>query len=246
MGYYAAVMHFGPAGLVRANAGLQVGGDATYLPNLTAEDQKVGFNGTKPENTNFCPVFPRARVSYGRGPWSAELGYVPPVAVCGVEPHMLSVAVTRRRPLSENWALAIRASTHIGRLDASITCNEEAVQDASNPQCFQGQVSNDRFAPFSLALEGAFAFGGWSGRGVEPYVLVGLRRDHVRFDVNFIDANGTYDSTRLVTTLYRVHIAGGASWSLSERVLLGGEVYYAPLALLTVRTRAAIALGSRR
>lgn len=242
MGYYAAVMHFTPTGFLERGAGWELGWEVTYLPNLSAEDQKVGFDGRKAENTNFCPVFPRLRGARGFGDWAAEVGYLPPIRVCAVQPHMISGALTRRFRVWQRWGVAVRASAHYGRLNAAITCGEDAIQDPTNNVCFQGQESDDRFRPFTLGLDGAVTFSGWQALRLEPYALLGIRREDMLFDVNFTYSTGTRDTTRLGAGLTRAHFAVGAGWRPSRRVHLGLELFYAPRALLTVRTRAGYAL----
>jgi hypothetical protein len=245
MGYYAAVMHFTPAGFPDRAARWEVGGEAAYLPSLSAEQQTVGFRGTKAENTNFCPVFPRLRAAAVRGDWALEAGYLPPLRVCGVKPHMVSAALSRRFRAGGAWDGALRGAVHYGVLNAPITCNEQAVADPTNAVCFQGQVSDDRFRPFTLALEAAAIFGGLGRRRIEPYLLVGLRRDDPRLDVHFVNAQDSLDNAReqLESALIRAHVAAGASWAATGRLVLGGELYYAPGALLTARARAGLALG---
>lgn len=245
MGYYAAVMHFSPVGLSERGRRWEIGGEAAYLPNLSAEDQQVGFNGTKAEETNFCPVFPRLRASRVAGDWTFDVGYLPSIRVCGVKPHMVSGAVTRRFEVSPGWGVALRASAHYGVLNAAITCSKDAIADATNTICFRGRESSDRFRPFTIAVEGAVSR---SARRFEPYALLGLRRDDPRFDVFFINAPpaDSLDNRRLVLdqALIRLHAAAGASWAASARLRLGGELFYAPHALFTVRSRASIAFGS--
>ncbi|MDO8664999.1 MAG: hypothetical protein Q7J79_00180 [Gemmatimonadales bacterium] len=245
MGYYAAVMHFAPVGFAGRGSRWEIGGDITYLPNLSAEDQQVGFNGTKAEDTNFCPVFPRLRATRVAGDWTVDAAYLPPLRICGVKPHMVSAAVTRRFEVSPGWGVALRASAHYGVMNAAITCSKDAIADATNTICFGGRESNDRFRPFTIAVEGAVSR---SARRFEPYALLGLRRDDPRFDVFFINAPpaDSLDNRRLVLdqALIRLHAAAGASWAASSRVRFGGEVFYAPHALLTVRSRASIAFGS--
>ena len=246
MGYYAAVMEFSPAGMLSPAGRIEVGAEATYIPRLSVSDRLVGFGGTKSENTNFCPVLPRLRAAASLGRWSVELGYVPPVRACGVSPHMVSGAVTLHVLLAPRWELAARASAHYGRLDAPITCGKGDVGDAFNPTCLGGQVSDDRVTPLAFALDYAVTYGGWRARRVEPYVLVGVRREQVDFDVHYVNAGGLLDDQRLGTTLTRVHAAVGAAWEAMPRVRLGGELYYAPGALLTLRTRASYVIGGGR
>lgn len=246
MGYYAAVMEFSPAGMLSPGGRLALGGEATYIPSLSATERLVGFGGTKSENTNFCPVLPRLRGAASLGRWSVELGYVPPVRACGVLPHMVSGAVAFHVLLTPRWTAALRASAHAGRLNAPITCGARDVADAGNPTCLGGQVSDDRVSPTSFALDYAVLYGGWRRHRVEPYLLVGARREWVDFDVHYVNAVGLLDDQRLGTTLTRLHAAAGAAWDATSRVRLGGELYYAPGALLTLRTSASYVIGGGR
>ncbi|MBI4541465.1 MAG: hypothetical protein HY705_00355 [Gemmatimonadetes bacterium] len=246
MGYYAAVMQFTPTGLHDPAARLELGAEATYIPSLSERDRLVGFGGTKQEDTNFCPVFPRLRGSRAAGSWVVELGYVPPVRACGVRPHMISGALLRRIPVSSRWGAVVRASAHYGTLDAAITCGESAIADPADQTCFGGLKSDDRVRPLALALDGAFAFAGWRARRLEPYAMIGVRREDVRFDVHFVNSANVLDDERLGARLTRLHAAVGAAWGPTSEIRLGAELYYAPGALLTLRTRAGYALRAHR
>jgi len=251
MGFYAAVMQFTPTGLPESGSRLEVGGELTFVPRLSARERQVGFGGLKDEDTNFCPVFPRLRVARSFGAFAVEAGYVPPLRVCGVKAHMFAAAVARRFTLAPAWGAALRASAHGGLLDGAITCSGGAVKDAADLTCFGGSPSDDKVRPLAFALDGIVTFAGWRGRRFEPYLMVGVRRERVGFDVNYVrlpsQSGGGYpaldDHTRLQATLTRVHGALGASGDLSGRLRLGGELYYAPGAVVTVRGRAAYGFG---
>jgi hypothetical protein len=242
MGYFAAVMQFTPIGLPDAAARWELGGELTYIPALSPSERVVGFGGTKPEATNFCPVFPRLRASAVTGAWGFEAGYLPPIRACGVLPHMVSGAVFRRFALAGRWGAVLRASAHYGTLRAPITCDAAAVADPLNQTCFGGQVSDDRLTLLSLTLDGRLTLRPGPHGALEPYLLVGVRRESVRFDVHFQSAWGALDQQRLVANLTRVDAAVGAAWRLGH-LRLGGELYYAPGALLTMRSRLAWAFG---
>lgn len=249
MGYYAAVVHFTPTGLPNPAGGIEVGGELTFIPSLTAEERLVGFGGTKGEETNSCRVFPRLRVSRAFGSLAIELGYVPPVRACGIKANLVAGAVARRFALAPSWGAAVRASAHGGVLNGAITCSGDAVQNPEDLTCLGGDPSDDDVKPLAFGLDGILTYGA-SARRLEPYLMVGVRRERVRFDVNYVRAAGNAanlpaldDHERLQTTLTRVHAALGAAWGLTGRVRLGGELYYAPGALVTVRGRAALALG---
>src|SRR6185295_14843984 len=70
MGYYAAVMQFTPVGLPNREGRLEIGGAASFIPPVSQEDRLAGFGGTKTENTNLCPVFPRLTAAKGFGRFS--------------------------------------------------------------------------------------------------------------------------------------------------------------------------------
>lgn len=249
MGYYAAVMLFAPSGLMPAGSRVEVGGELTFIPPLSVADRTVGFGGTKQEKTNFCPVLPRLRAGASFGRTAVEAGLTPPVRVCGVKATLFAAAVSQRFALSGNWGGMIRASALAGSLAAAITCSADAIADTTDLTCTGGNLSDDRVKPLTFALDGAITYGDGQRR-LEPYVLVGVRRERVDFDVNYTRplastrAPALDDHERFRATLTRVHAAAGASWSFTPRLRLGGELFYAPGALITVRGRASLALRS--
>ncbi len=247
LGYYAAVMQFTPVGLPAREGRFEIGGAATFIPTISDQDRFAGFGGTKSENTNICPIYPRITASMGFGRTAIEAGFTPPVRVCGAKASVLSVAVGRRMTLGRSWEGYARVSAMSGHVDVSATCNAEAVADPLNQTCFEGTPSRDRVAPLGVALEFAAAWQGWRSKHIEPYVAAGIRYERINFDVNYSrDILKTFpaldDHNRLRATLSRIHLAAGAAWDIASHVRLGGEIYYAPGALMTVRGRLAVAL----
>ena len=250
MGYFAAVMQFAPVGLMPAGSRREIGGELTFIPSLSEADRTVGFGGTKLERTNFCPVLPRLRVGASFGRNSVEAGLTPPLRVCGVKATLLSAAFTRRFDLSDTWGAALRVTALAGSLAAAITCSADAVADQADLTCRGGQPSDDRVKPLAFGFDAAISYAGWQRHNLEPYLLAGLRRERVALDVNYTRVGTAADPAfddheRFQATLTRWHAALGASWNYSDRIRLGGEIFYAPGALLTVRGRASLALGGR-
>lgn len=251
MGYYAAVMQFTPVGLPAREGRLEIGGSASLIPSISVEDRTVGFGGTKTEHTNLCPVYARLTVSKGFGRTALELGYTPGVDICDAKATVYSIAIGRRLTLGQSWEGFARLSGYTGTVDASTTCNEAAVADPFDQTCYGGTPSSDRVAPRAVALEFAAAYQGWRARRIEPYLSVGIRYERVDFDVNYtrttaqgaaVSLPALDDHNRLRATLSRVHLAAGAAWDISTFMRLGGELYYAPGALMTLRGRLAVAL----
>ncbi len=248
LGYYAATMFMTPVGL--AGRGLEIGGEVTIIPALSEDERRVGFGGTKLERTNFCPVLPRLRAGFGFGANALEVGVAPPLEVCGVQAFLVSAGFTRRIALSPAFALAFRAHALVGTLQAAITCPEEATQDTLDRTCHGGQVSEDEVKPFTIGLDAMLAHGGGHHPRLELYGLLGIRHEQTGFDVNYtrlepnpLNLPGLDDHERLESTFTRAHMAAGASYSVTGRLRLGAEAYYAPGALLTLRARAGVALG---
>lgn len=249
MGYFSALFQVTPAGLAPSVTAL--GGELTFIPALSAAERRVGFGGTKDENTNLCPVLPRLRAVFVREAGAVEAGLVPPLEVCGVRALLLGVAISRRFPLDNDFALVVRASGLLGRVSAPITCGPEAVADSLDLTCFMGAVSDDRLAPASFAVEAGVYHGGRHHRRLDMYALLGVRHEQLQFDVNFTRAGfGSYptidDHERFSARLTRMHVLAGAGYRFAARLRAGAELYWAPGAVFTVRSSASFDLGRAR
>ena len=251
MGYFAAVMGFTPVGQLGDGERWAVGGALTFIPALSTHDRAVGFGGTKAEDANLCPVYPRLTAVRRFGNVTAEAGWTPPVRVCGVRANVSALALSYGVPLALGWGAALRASAVVGTLDAAITCSEAATRDSADQTCFGGAPSRDRVLPRTGQLDAVLSYAGTRRGGPTAYLLVGVRRERVTVDVSYVrPAGGPFppldDDQGLATTLTRLHAGLGASAPMGGRLRLGGELYAAPGALVTVRGSATLALGGGR
>lgn len=246
MGYYAAVMQFTPVGLPSRDGRLELGGAISKIPTVSFEDRLVGFGGTKVENTNLCSAFPRLTASKGFGRTTIEVGYTPPVEVCGVKANVMAFALGRRMTLGATWEGYARISALTGRVDATVTCSAADTANATNQTCYEGTPSSDRIAPFAISIDFAAAWQGWQRHHMEPYFLAGIRHEAVNFDVNYERIGKSYpdliDHNRLRASLSRIHLGAGIAWQIARPVRLGAELYYAPGAMMTLRARGALVL----
>lgn len=250
LGYYAAAVSFSPVGLPRP--GFSVGGAVGMIPSLTAEEQRVGFGGTKSEDTNRCSAYPRLVASWmsARG-LGVEAGYTPGFGACGVTANIVSAAVSYRFQASPTWDAVARLALSGGTVEGDFTCSDSAVANAADLTCYGGTPSSDKMAPGGYALDLAFAHRG----RFEPYVMAGFGRQGVDFDVNYTrDANQAAavglppldDHERMHVTLTRVHAAAGVGWQVAGFLRLGAEAYYEPSALFTARGSARVTFGGPR
>jgi hypothetical protein len=255
MSYFAAAMTFTPVGLPAAN--WEIGGSLGFIPQLTNEDRAAGFGGTKYENVNLCPLFPRLTAG-GRlgalGSLGVEAGWTPPIEVCGVRANIGSLAVSYRRD-GGTLSMLLRASAVAGALRAPITCSDDAIRNPADQTCYGGTESYDRMAPFSLGLEAGLSSRRLQSIRLEPYILAGIARHRTRFDVNFdrpaLDTGAILlpalsDHNQFEATRTRVHFAAGFGWRPTGGLRVGGEVFVAPGSLITWRARLAIPLGAPR
>jgi len=250
LGYYAAAVSFSPVGL--AHPGFSVGGAVGMIPALSAEEQRVGFGGTKSEDTNRCSVYPRLTGSWmaARG-FGVEAGYTPGAGACGVTASVISAGVFYRFQASPTWDAVVRLAITDGSIEGDFTCSAAAVANAADLTCYGGTPSSDKMAPSGYALDLAMAHRG----AFEPYLMAGFGRQGVDFDVNYT-RDGTQatavglppldDHERLHATLTRVHAAAGVGWQVARFLRLGAEAYYEPSALLTGRGSARITFGGPR
>jgi len=174
--------------------------------------------------------------------------------VCGVKANVVAAALGYRFRLGAGWDGHVRLSGLAGHLDASITCSAADTASATNNTCYLGSPSADRVAPLAFAADFAAAWQGLRLKHIEPYVSAGVRYERIDFDVNYTrtDAQAMTvlpqvvppldDHNRLRATLSRVQVAAGASWGVG-RLKLGGELFYAPGAMVTLRGRASFAIG---
>jgi hypothetical protein len=240
LGYYGAALFMTPAGTVPP--GLAFGLELTLLPALSEAERRVGFGGTKLEKTNFCPVLPRPRLSIRDGFYYADIGFVPPLEVCGVRALLFAAAAGRQLQLNDDWTLDLRGSILTGQLEAAITCPAEAISEPDDLTCYGGRESHDYVRPLSAGLDAMLARRVGGGRA-GLYVLLGVRHERNQFDVNYVRDTlppVMDDHERLQSTLTRAHVAAGASLEVTPFASLGGEIFYAPGALLTLRTRVSL------
>jgi hypothetical protein len=251
LGYYAAAMTFTPVGLPRP--GFSLGGALGLIPDLSAEEQRVGFGGTKGEDANRCPVYPRLSAGWmARGGFAVEAGYTPAAEVCGVQASVVSAAVSYRFALAPTWDGVARVSLMSGSVEGDFTCSAADTVDAADLTCYGGSRSADRIAPTAYGFDVAFARRSASRR-FEPYLLLGFARERVDFDVNYtrgVPNPGNLppldDHERMRVTFTRAHAGIGAGWQLLRFLNVGGEVYYEPGAMLTARGSARVTFGGPR
>ena len=94
---------------------IAIGVELGWLPTLDAGQQRIGFNGTSPEDLNKAPLFARPVLRVGLpGKLTAVAAAPLPAALFGITPHLFAFGL--ERPLLERnrWTLGWRAVCSTG------------------------------------------------------------------------------------------------------------------------------------
>jgi len=211
---------------------LELSLEADWIPSLSEDQRRVGFNGTKIEDFNRLDVLPRPRLAVGVG-WGTtlEVAYLPPVTIEGLTPNLLSAAVERPFLRTGGWTLGLRAYGQVGTVRGDITCpaDEAAIPPGAPGNEFGcEEPSNDEATlnHLGLAATAGYAIPGTS----DAHLHFGVYATHM--DLEFqVDAitYGFNDRSRLATDGWTAAVTAGASFPLSSRLRLAFEAFYSPL-----------------
>ncbi|HEX2450466.1 MAG TPA: hypothetical protein VHJ69_04975 [Gemmatimonadales bacterium] len=216
--------------------GLRGGLEVAYVPQIDDETATptICRPGKGPENVNLTPIIPRPRLSVPL-PWglALEASWIPPIRVGGVKANLFGVSLSRPFGSIDGLVVALRGHATFGSIHAPITCDDDALGDPGS-ECFQGTRSDDSYSPNIFGADLAASVPVAGGR-VRPYAGAGYNRLKPRFQVNFTNSAGGVDTTRVIVDLNRFAVFGGATWIMSYRLTLSGEVYATPADAVTAR-----------
>jgi len=218
----------------RATGSVELGFEGSYVPQMSDEQRRIGFNGTKLEDVNKTSFFGRIRGSVGIGKGLAlELGYTPPVEVGGAKPNILALALGRAFELSPRWRLGVRGYGQIGTIEADITCSADEVAAGGdlqhNPfQCVE--PSEDESQQKLIGLELVAGYDGDSR--FKPYLGLGLNYMDLEFQVNAIYAGGLVEDHNLqLTSGTTVSATAGLGFEASRSWRVTAELFYSWLSI---------------
>jgi len=234
MNYYTSLSLF--AGLDpphrRELWSIEPGLELAWIPQLSAGQRRVGFNGTKEEDLNKAPIFARPRVTIGL-PWSTalSLAYLPPVRIFGLKPNIFSFAV--ERPIYERtpWTVGLRAYGQVGNIEGAFTCPKEAARSKpgspQNPLGCDGESSDTATQNYG-GLELSAGYRLEHPSGLTPYVAVAGNFLDTRFQVDAVEL-GVPDHTHLLAHTGTFSASGGFVYPVTDRMRLSIGLFYSPL-----------------
>jgi len=216
----------------RALGSVELGAELDWIPELSAAQRQVGFNGTKEEDLNKSPIFGRPRITFGLpGRFALTLSYVPPVRIFGLKPNLFAFAL--ERPLYERdaWTIGMRLYGQIGHVVGSFTCPGDVSRfPPGSAENFYGceKKSADKSIQRYAGLELSGSYRIEQLKGLTPYIAIAG---------NFLDTAvhvhaQTFcilDHTHLVANTWTFSASAGFAFPLAERLRLSVGMFYSPL-----------------
>jgi hypothetical protein len=244
MAMFAVPLAFGRGSAPDLLPGFKAGLELAYLPRVSdaTATPTVCRPGKGPEHTNLLFGIPRPRFGMPLPLGLAlEASWIPPLRVNGVKANLFSLSVEKVFGRLDGLVASVRAHGTFGSIRAPITCDDEALRDPTS-ECFGGTRSDDRVSPNILGLDLAVG-GSLAGGRLRPYGGAGYNRLQPRFQVNFTNRFGQLDNRRVEVNLDCMVVFGGATWAVSERLGLTGELYAVPADAVTGRVIVRRAVG---
>lgn len=215
----------------RAPGSLELGLGLGWIPELDEDERQVGFGGSKVEDVNKAPVLARLRADVGLpAGFSLTVGYVPPVDVFDVEPHLLAASVNRPLHEGAGWRLGGRLYGQVGTIESDITCPNEVVgvdDPRVNPQECQAPSSDEMTMRYTGLELSAARDGG--GRWV-PYGALAANYLDMEFQVDALTF-GQRDRSLLTADGWTWSATAGVRYRHASGVELTTEAFYTPLAV---------------
>jgi hypothetical protein len=230
MKYYASLALLTGMGVPEAMGlgKISLGFEGGIVPQLSEEDRRVGFDGTKVEDLNRTHLFGRVRGKIGLSEAVfLELSYLPPIELDGVKPHMFSVAVGRPFSVGEAVQIGLRGYGHFGSIEGDITCSAQEIEEGENEwDCVE--PSNDDLSQRAFGAEITTGFGSGTFR---PYVGFAVNYMDLEFQIDAFHS-GVHDRTLELTDGTTVYVNGGFTYAAGEKWRMTGELFYSPLSVV--------------
>jgi opacity protein-like surface antigen len=218
----------------RAPGEVALGFEGASVPQLSDEERRLGFNGTKLEDVNRTSFFGRVRGSVGLGAGIAfDLAWTPPIELDGAKPNLLAAALSRPFSLSDRWRLGLRGYGQIGKVEADITCSADEVAGGSNIDlnpylCVEPSQDESRQKVIGLEMVAGYDTGG----RFKPYAGVALSYMDLEFRVNALYGAGLIEDHAVQKTDGTTIAAlAGVTFAPSPRWRITGEAFYSWLSI---------------
>jgi hypothetical protein len=211
---------------------ISVGFEMDWLPQLNAGQERIGFDGTAPENLNQAPIFARAVVRVGLpDKFSVLVAAPPPFELFGVRTHLLAFGLERPLLEREHWTLGWRGYGQVGSVKGAFTCPASVLAFApgssGNPTECVGQSADVASLNYA-GSEFEFSYRIPRNPKIIPHVAAGGNWLDTVFQTHAPVSAGL-DETRLWTRGGTFSGTGGVTYMVTKRASLTVDAFYTPL-----------------
>jgi hypothetical protein len=211
---------------------ISVGFEMDSLPQLNAGQERIGFDGTAPENLNQSPIFARATVRVGLpDKFSVLVAAPPPFELFGVRTHLLAFGLERPLLEREHWTLGWRGYGQVGSVKGAFTCPASVLAFApgssGNPTECVGQSADVASLNYA-GSEFEFSYRIPRNPKIIPHVAAGGNWLDTVFQTHAPVSAGL-DETRLWTRGGTFSGTGGITYMVAKRAALTVDAFYTPL-----------------
>jgi hypothetical protein len=209
---------------------LAIGVEGGWLPKLSTAQERVGFNGTSPEDLNQTQAFLRPRAAFGVRPDLAIVAaYDPPVHAFGVRPQLFALGVDGVLHRSPGWRIGWRAHGQVGTVTAAVTCPSAilgfAPGSSGNPAGCTAKSADETTLRY---VGGEIRIARVLSRGLVPHAAIGVNVVDTVFQT-IAETYGQPDRTRLRARGAVVAATVGIGYRLGDRLTVATDFFYAPL-----------------
>jgi hypothetical protein len=230
MKYYASLSLFTGMGVPdrMGKGAIDLGFEGSTVPQLSEDQRRVGFEGTKVEDLNRTHFFGRVRGRIGLSEsYSLDLAYLPPIDVGGIKPHLFAAAIGRPFQVGESFRVGVRGYGQIGTIKGDITCSADEIANGPNPFGCESPSSD----ALNQKIVGLELTGGYVSEGPwRPYFGVSFNYLDLEFQVD-ASYSGIVDHTLQTTSGGTVALTGGLTYVAGPKWRLSGEVFYSWLSV---------------
>lgn len=208
----------------------ELGLEASHVPQLSLEKQRVGFSGSKVDDLNHARVLvrPSATIGVGGG-FSVTATAVPKVRLWGLRSGLFSLSLNRPFWDHGNWRMGGRLFFNYAQSEGAFTCSQWLVDEGLDPfDCSPPSRDTSYLRAWGVEFSISHdleAFYGWS-----PYLSVSWQHMNNHFQTDVEVFGGTaHDARTLKTEGSTFAASAGVEMPVGERWTLVWGIFYSPL-----------------
>lgn len=213
---------------------VSVGLEADWLPTLDAGQQRVGFNGTAPEDLNKAPLLVRPVVRV-QLPWKfrALVAAPVPISTFGIKSRLFAFGLERPLIKRRQWTVSWRGYGQVGSVKGAFTCPQSSLAFAP------GSAGNPTNCVGTSEDTATLRYAGMEVQVAHPLPHMPKLIPHASVGGSFIDvafqshAPATFGlaQQRMWTHGGIFSTTGGVSYMFNKRTSFTVDAFYAPLSV---------------